>query len=339
MATKTVLPPYPNGWYAICASSELAAGKIHSKRLFGKDLVLYRTASGQAVLADAFCPHLGAHFAHGGKVLGEQLQCPFHFFEFDPNGTCSKTGYGSKVPPKCKLKTYTIEEKNGFILVWQHHAEEEPNFRVPEQEFSNWTEPLIETFTLSSHPQETTENLVDLGHFVIVHGYENVEIFEPLQREGPYAWAEYGMLRPRAALGQKNVKARFKAHAWGLGFSFVEARVPKYDLQTRLFVLPTPIEENKLQLTIALSLQHIEKPSKIHPLLALLPRKLVHKIIAQQAFKAYKHDVQQDFAIWENKTYVHPPVLAQGDGPVWQYREWAEQFYKKEELEAALGRG
>ena len=58
-------------------------------------------------------------------------------------------------------------------------------------------------------------------------------------------------------------------------------------------------------------------------------------IIHGTAFKGFMHDVGQDFNIWQNKEYVHPPALAKGDGPVGQYRVWCKQFYpnKKEIIE------
>jgi len=43
----------------------------------------------------------------------------------------------------------------------------------------------------------------------------------------------------------------------------------------------------------------------------------------------YLADVTQDLAIWEHKTYVHPPRLAEGDGPVGRYRTWTRQFYRE----------
>ncbi|WP_425436809.1 Rieske 2Fe-2S domain-containing protein [Mycobacterium rhizamassiliense] len=41
---------------------------------------MYRTKSGLARAIEAYCPHLGAHLGHGGKVLGDELHCPFHAF-------------------------------------------------------------------------------------------------------------------------------------------------------------------------------------------------------------------------------------------------------------------
>ena len=55
--------PFPSGWYFIAESASLAPGDVVPMRWFGRDLVLYRTASGQAVVADAHCPHMGAHLS------------------------------------------------------------------------------------------------------------------------------------------------------------------------------------------------------------------------------------------------------------------------------------
>jgi len=104
------LPPvYPNGWFAICESSQLpvrtaqevyAVGisryeKKNCIRFFscaffdlrftyaGKDLVVWRGDSGTAYVADAFCPHLGAHLGVNGTVSGECIECPFHSWAFE----------------------------------------------------------------------------------------------------------------------------------------------------------------------------------------------------------------------------------------------------------------
>jgi len=35
----------------------------------------------------------------------------------------------------------------------------------------------------------------------------------------------------------------------------------------------------------------------------------------------------QDIPIWENKIYISPPLLADGDGPIGMFRKWCRQFY------------
>src|SRR5688572_15036145 len=103
LPTPANLYPYPNGWFVLCKQNELKPGQIISKKFAGQDIVLFRTQGGKAAVVDAYCPHMGAHFAHGGEVKGETIQCPFHFFCFDTEGTCTSTGYGTKPPPKAIL--------------------------------------------------------------------------------------------------------------------------------------------------------------------------------------------------------------------------------------------
>ena len=59
---------YPRGWFVIQFSDELPPGAVKPLKYFGKDLVLFRTESGEPTILDAFCPHMGAHLGHGGKV-------------------------------------------------------------------------------------------------------------------------------------------------------------------------------------------------------------------------------------------------------------------------------
>jgi len=325
------LPPYPNGWYSLLVAGELKAGRLIAKKFCGRDVVLFRTQSGKAAAVDAYCPHLGAHFAHGGDVRGETIHCPFHDFCFDTEGNCTSTGYGTKPPPKAILRSYPVRERNGFILVYHDEHGRQPHWEVPEIDFYGWTPLITKEWELKSHPQETTENSVDIGHLTIVHGYNNVEMLTELNLDGHYLGAKYAMHRKADMFGKAKhlLRAEFFAHAYGLGYSYVEVSVPEYDLHYRNFVQPTPTEEGKLLLRIGMSMKHIEKPGKINPLLAIIPKYLLNKLIPPLSFRAYAHDVSQDFKIWENKVYLTQPALAKGDGPIGRYRQWARQFYEQ----------
>ena len=61
----------------------------------------------------------------------------------------------------------------------------------------------------------------------------------------------------------------------------------------------------------------------------LFPKKLVAYILRNAIFPAFKKDVMGDVLIWQNKKYIHPPAMVAGDGPLMQYRIWAQQFYTK----------
>ena len=158
----------------------------------GEELVVYRTNSGKAAVSDAFCPHLGANFARGGKIIGEEIQCPFHGFRFDCSGACTATGYGTKPPPTAKLKQWHVDERNGLISVFYHAQGEAPDWFLPSMDMDGWTDFKTVTYDLNSHPQETTENIADIGHFEWIHGYDNVAVESKTELEGPVIRVKYG---------------------------------------------------------------------------------------------------------------------------------------------------
>ena len=163
------LPPYPDGWYAVGLASELAPGGLMSRTFCGNEIVLFRTSSGEVAAVDAYCPHLGAHLGCGGRVSEETIECPFHAFRFDTKGTCVATGYGTKPPPKAVLGTWPVLELNHWLLVWFDSEGLGPAWQPPALEWDGWTAPAVEILELESHPQETTENSVDLGHLSVLH--------------------------------------------------------------------------------------------------------------------------------------------------------------------------
>ena len=105
-SSRYFTPPIPNGWFQVAYEDELTPGSVVPLKYFGKDLVLFRTESGEIGLLDAFCPHLGAHLGHGGKVKGENLECPFHAWQFGANGKCNAVPYAKHMPRKADIGTW-----------------------------------------------------------------------------------------------------------------------------------------------------------------------------------------------------------------------------------------
>ena len=69
-------------------------------------------------------------------------------------------------------------------------------------------------------------------------------------------------------------------------------------------------------------------------------KKLAHKDVTKTVGKAFIAEVDrqlaQDIPIWENKIYVHPPLLVDGDGPIGIFRRWTKQFYADTPAKASL---
>lgn len=319
MGTRPNLFPYPNGWYLLAVSDELARGRVLTRQFMGQEIVLFRTESGVPCAVEAYCAHLGAHLGIGGKVHGETIQCPFHGFRYDGAGACVATGYGSPVPPKAKLKTWHVREQNGFVFGYHHNQGEAPVWDIPVVNTDGWTRLIHKTFILRDHPQETTENSVDLGHFAFVHNYRDVHMVKEFESDGPYLSTAYAVKRGLRMLGVEvtELDFTFETEIYGLGYSMVNVSVPRFRVLARLWVLPTTMDEERLTLTLAVRVK------KWSPPIGMILSPLVGKFILD----SLAHDAGQDFPIWENKRYTDPPALAKGDGPIGKYRQWAKQFY------------
>jgi phenylpropionate dioxygenase-like ring-hydroxylating dioxygenase large terminal subunit len=167
-------PPYPDGWYLLVESASLRVGDVLPLHYFGRELVLYRTEGGRAVLADAHCPHMGAHLGYGGMIDGEGIRCPFHNWRFDAEGQCADVPY-AKVPgrpPKVAISTWLIREHSGLIMTWCSESGQLPTWDPPVRpEFgaAGWTGYETTGWTIRMHTQELAENIPDMPHFTYVH--------------------------------------------------------------------------------------------------------------------------------------------------------------------------
>ena len=74
-------------------------------------------------------------------------------------------------------------------------------------------------------------------------------------------------------------------------------------------------------------MKRLERPSAVSAALRLLPAPLATALVGRLVFEGFTRDLRQDFAVWENKRYIDPPGLAEGDGPIGRYRRWCRQFY------------
>jgi nitrite reductase/ring-hydroxylating ferredoxin subunit len=320
--TEAAPLPVPTGWFCLGWSDELPRGGVLARRVAGHELVVFRTHAGQAAVLNAHCPHMGAHLAYGGTVEDETIRCPFHGFCFDTGGTCVKTGYGTKPPPKARTRAWPLLERHGVLLVFFDPLGRAPTWEVPEVDMAGWTPLRHHDFDLRSHPQEIAENSVDLGHFRHIHGYEEIDERAPLETTGPYLHARYGFRRRRRAVGSfRDISVSLEIHQHGLGYAIVEAQT-SIGMLGRQLVMATPTDPDRIVLRIGNSIRRATDGPR-SPLLSLIPTRW----LAALAFAEFRRDVEQDLIIWNNKRHVSPPALAAGDGPVGAYRKWARQFY------------
>ena len=274
MDTNKLLPPFPDSWFVVAFSDELPPGKLLTRQFMGQDLIIFRTQSGTVGALDPYCAHLGAHLGYGGTVEGEVIRCPFHRFCFDPQGNCVATGYGTRPPPKAKMRAWPVQEKHGLILVYYHHQGKAPEWEVPELESEGWSPLRWKVLRLRTHPQEIYENSVDQGHFSILHQYAALEQLGETVTQGPHLYAHYAMYRrarflgPLFNQGPPAHQTAFDVFVHGLGYSLTLVKIPDYGAQARLFTLATPADNAGITLRLAHSQQLGPHLKKFHPALA-----------------------------------------------------------------------
>ena len=315
--------PIPYGWYAMQRSDALQPGDVKPLHYFGRDLVLFRTESGQAALLNAYCPHLGAHLGHGGCVKGESISCPFHAWQFDPDGFCTEIPYAKRIPPKIDGKraidAYPVVERNQMIWAWYHPQGAAPEFDVEAFEELNSPDWLpIETYdwNINTIIQETGENAADIAHFVTVHSAQEMPDGEvtleghkrlTLMESKANHIDEHGVVHRD---GSQSDEARLESWNIGPGITFQRF--------TRMFKIVmmgtvTPIDDQSLHLRFNFSLPKEQSE--------------LHNQYAKGFRDEVKYQVEQDIPIWENKVYLEEPILCDGDGPIAKYRKWFQQFY------------
>ncbi|MFE6778396.1 Rieske 2Fe-2S domain-containing protein [Streptomyces sp. NPDC057702] len=312
-------PPYPDGWFPVATRAEVGPGRVVTRRLLGEDVVVYRTRGGRLRAVRPFCPHLGAHLGHGGRVEGEDLVCPFHHFAFGPGGECVRTGYGTP-PPRARLTSLECREAVGLIFVWRHARSEPPSWETTAPPRGDFGPSRHAVRTLVAHPQDFMENVVDIGHFTPVHRLAASVVAEP-RFEGPRMETTYRLGRTN---GKRNAlfasAPPTRALVQGLSTFSTETTVPWLGMDVRAWFCVAPVDPVRiaLWLSVAVRFPRLRPRGAARALAALTPGPLAW-------LSTFETD--RDVPIWAHSSYLEQPRLAQGDGPITRYRRWARQFY------------
>ena len=162
-------PGLRQSWHPVMRSSELTDAPVRVE-LLGDAWVLARLNGVISVFVDK-CPHRNARLSDG-CIVRDQLQCPYHGWEFDSSGTCTHIpalGEGATVPPTSRLQPSPhVQEK--YELIWI--APENPVCDI--LEIPEWSDPTLSAVWMPSIDIKATagqfiDNFLDFGHFPFVH--------------------------------------------------------------------------------------------------------------------------------------------------------------------------
>jgi len=327
----------PRGWFIVGWGHELKAGEVKPLEYFGEHLVLWRGESGAVFLQDAFCLHLGAHRGVKGWVTGDDLNCPWHGWVWDGNGSNTSIPYSKEgCKPRLRIRTYPVREWCGAIIAWfDWDRNGSPTWEMPETpeyEDPNYyrMHPVSSrVFRVKAHPQMPVENACDPAHIPLVHGASTIPVLSDVGTDGPVfrstVHLTYGGGKKSTALTPGGpVDATFQSNVYGIGVSVVYWRSP--DLVPSWMITGfTPIGDGYIDYYFSFASEREPGDTSEEPTgraLAML--------------KTQFDVIPQDFFTWENMTYLEKPNFAAEEAKNYAlFRRWAMQFYPADD-QAAL---
>jgi nitrite reductase/ring-hydroxylating ferredoxin subunit len=170
--------------------------------MLGRQLVAFRTETGRVVIMDGRCSHLGANLALG-RVVGNAIQCPFHHWEYGPDGKCLRIPAQASIPERACQATYPTMERHNHVFLFNGP---EPLFPLPfffDEEPNDFFAGRAFRFVADCSWYMLAANGFDAEHFESVH--DRTLIGPPaVDSPGPYV----RRMRYRALVSGRSVYDR-----------------------------------------------------------------------------------------------------------------------------------
>ncbi|GAA2211630.1 aromatic ring-hydroxylating dioxygenase subunit alpha [Nonomuraea monospora] len=163
-----------NFWYAL-EFGHAVERRPRKVRCLGQDFVLWRRRDGQVAVLSDLCVHRGGALSMGTLAGEDRIACPYHGWEYEPDGTCVKIPAnppGRGIPKKARVDAYPSVERYG--LVWAFLGDLPEERRPPMPHFPEHDDPAFRAVywetTVEANYERTMENVVDAAHTPFVHG-------------------------------------------------------------------------------------------------------------------------------------------------------------------------
>jgi len=168
MADRTT-PFIFNEWYVAAFASEVGRGLL-KRKILGRNIVFFRTQSGQAIALEDRCAHRSFPLS-AGALDGDTLVCGYHGFRYDTQGDCIEVPSQSKCPKGIGVRHYPLVERGPLIWIWMGTAQSPDERGIPDQPWltsADW-ERSQGYFALKASYVTLHENLMDLTHLSYLH--------------------------------------------------------------------------------------------------------------------------------------------------------------------------
>lgn len=160
-------------WTPVLLSEELPEPDCPpvQTKIYGEELVAFRTTSGKVGLLKEFCPHRRASLFYG-RNEEEGLRCAYHGWKFDTEGHCvdmMSEPEDSNFANKVETTAYPTQEGGGFVWAYMGPLELKPP--MPDLEYLKVPENQRSTRKVQyeSNFVQVIEGEIDTVHASILH--------------------------------------------------------------------------------------------------------------------------------------------------------------------------
>ncbi len=311
---------FPRGWFIVAESKELDEGPL-AVRFFGKDFALYRGDSGQAIMLDAYCAHMGTHIAasksaiivqNGEQIEGDSIRCPYHGWRYGPDGKVDDIPYhDGPLPKSAAIGSYHVKDVMGCVMMWHDPEGGEPEYEAPC--LAEWDDPswvhweLDHLGEIAIHGQEILDNMADSQHLGPTHGapceyFENeIDGHLCIQRQGGFHQVYNAMLTTTT---------------WYTGPGVLLSKQEFGDVLTFELIANTPVDDGVSKVWHAALAQAQNVPHSEEDIATA-------KGIQAGALDAFA----ADFDVWTHKRSAIRIMQMKNDGPFKMVRKWYGQFF------------
>jgi 5,5'-dehydrodivanillate O-demethylase len=312
-------------WHPVAGFSELLREQVMRVRVFGEDLVLYRTPKGDMGLVQERCPHRSASLAYGIPD-DDGLRCAYHGWCFNASGDCTSMPYddvagGGTFKQRIQIDSYPVQELGGLVF---GYFGPQPAPLLPRWDLLVAEDKIreIRVTHLPCNWLQCQENSLDPVHFEWLHARQSnyvaakaglPPVMNPVRHlKVDFDLFDHGIMKRRLLEGDDPVTSR----DWNVGHPILfpnmlaggglQIRVPEDDTHTLHFTYSVRDR------------QPDEPPQEVVPVTELpfedeKGRLVVHRI------------VNQDFSAWIQQGPVTPREqenLAKSDRGILMFRKW-----------------
>lgn len=204
---------YINFWYPVALSDEVTNDKPLKVRILGLNFVAFRDTGGTPHMLSDTCIHRGGSLGLGWVREGRAI-CPYHGWEYDGSGRCTKIPTQSadqKIAARAKVDSYPTDEKYGILFAFLGdlpEAERPPIYAITEFGAEGWRANDVVCFEVNAYYERSVENGLDAAHNEFVHPLQGSPSISTTLRDHPIEvedvppWGS-GFLQPYGGYAQK----------------------------------------------------------------------------------------------------------------------------------------